>query len=130
MLILILTCMVANVLVFQCEYGLFGLTELMNLTNKVNWYSFTLIFIPLIYFNYPLEKGGTMDIWRNIGGTALAPLLTNPRYPQRPSASNKVLKLVSPVNVGNNYGLRLTTFYLVRYVELNTLKRNFLYRRF
>ena len=55
-----------------------------------------------------------MDIWRNIGGTALAPLLTDTRYPQKPSASNKVLRLVSPVNVGNNYGLRLKTFYVVR----------------
>ena len=86
----------------------------MNLTDKVKRYIFTLIYIPLTSSNYPLEKGGTMDIWRNIGGTALAPLLTDPRYPQKPSASNKVLGLVSPVNVGNNYGLRLTTFYVVR----------------
>ena len=108
-------------LVFQYKYVLFGLTKLKNLTNKVKRYFFTLIYIPLTSSNYLLEKGGTMDIWRNIGGTALAPLQTDSRYPQKPSASNKVLGLVSPVNVGNNYGLRLKTFYVVRQVRVDYL---------
>ena len=67
-----------------------------------------------------------MDIWRNIGGTALASLLTDPRYPQKPSASNKILKLVSPVNVGNNYGLRLKNFYVVRKVRVEYLDEGFM----
>ena len=54
-----------------------------------------------------------MDIWVNIGGNSLATLLGNPRYPGKPSISNMVPGLVSPVNVGNVYGLRLKTFYVV-----------------
>ena len=56
-----------------------------------------------------------MEIWRNIGGSILAPLLANPRYPGKPYTSNKVTGMVSPVNIGDNYGLRLKAFYLVSY---------------
>ena len=56
-----------------------------------------------------------MDIWRNIGGSSLAPLLANSRYPEKPSTSNMVPGLVSPSNIGDNYGLRLKTFYVVSY---------------
>ena len=63
--------------------------------------------------DYPLEKGAIMDIWRNIGGSSLAPLLADPRYPEKPYTSNKVLGLVSPAKIGDNYGLRLKTFYVV-----------------
>ena len=62
---------------------------------------------------YPLDKGAIMDIWRNIGGSALAPLLADPNYPEKPYTSNKVTGLVSPANIGNNYGLRLKAFYVV-----------------
>ena len=75
--------------------------------------SFILIYITLTYSHYPSEKGATMDIWVNIGGNSLATLLGNPRYPGKPSISNMVPGLVSPVNVGNVYGLRLKTFYVV-----------------
>ena len=60
-----------------------------------------------------------MDIWRKIRGTALARLLTNRRYPGRPHTSNKVLGLVSPANIGNRYGLRLKTFYVVSSLKLS-----------
>ena len=54
-----------------------------------------------------------MDIWKNIGGSTLAPMLADPRYPEKPYTSNKVPELVSPAKIGDNYGLRLKTFYVV-----------------
>lgn len=54
-----------------------------------------------------------MDIWRNIGGSTLAPMLTDPRYPEKPYTSNKVPGLASLASIGDNYGLRLKTFYVV-----------------
>ena len=73
-------------------------------------YMFYSLIIRIIYYT---EKGAIMDIWRNIGGGSLAPLLADPRYPEKPYTSNKVLKLVSLDWIGDNYGLRLKTFYVV-----------------
>lgn len=90
-------------------------TNMMNPASKYKL-SFILIYIPLTSSNCLLEKGATMDIWINIGGSSLATLLANPRYPEKPSTSNMVQGLVSPPNIGNDYGLRLKTFYLVRLI--------------
>ncbi|CAB4003297.1 Hypothetical predicted protein [Paramuricea clavata] len=60
----------------------------------------------------PYENGAIMDIWRNIGRSDLAPLLADPRYPAKPYTSNKMPGLVSPANIGDNYGLRFKTFYV------------------
>ena len=54
-----------------------------------------------------------MDIWRRISGNNLAALLSHPRYPDKPSTSNKVTGLTSPPKIGDNYGLRLKTYYVV-----------------
>ena len=54
-----------------------------------------------------------MDIWRNIGGSSLASLLSNPRYPEKPYTSNNIPVLASPATNGDNYGLRLKTYYVV-----------------
>ena len=60
-----------------------------------------------------LEKGAIMDTWRSISGNNLAKLFANWRYPANPHTSNKVPGLVSLANVGDNYGLRLKTVYVV-----------------
>jgi hypothetical protein len=62
---------------------------------------------------YPLEKGAIMEIWRNIAGNDLATLLADPRYPAKPYSSEKIPGLVSPANIGDNYGLRFKTYYVV-----------------
>ena len=59
-----------------------------------------------------------MDIWRNIPGNNLTALLSDPRYPDKPSTSNKVPKLASPPDIENNYGLLLKTYYVVSCLEL------------
>ena len=87
--------------------------EKIGKSSKQIKFNFILIPTPLTSSNYPLEKGALMDIWRNIGGSSLAPLLANPRYPEKPSSSNMVPGLASPAFIGDNYGLRLKTFYVV-----------------
>ena len=54
-----------------------------------------------------------MERWNGIGGNELSNLITNSRYPRRPNKAVKITQLVSPVNKGNNYGLRLRTYFVV-----------------
>ena len=58
-------------------------------------------------------RGVMMERWNGIGGNELSRLLTNSRYPRRPNQARKLPRLVSPVNKGNNYGLRLRTYFRV-----------------
>ena len=55
-----------------------------------------------------------MERWNGIGGNELSRLITNPRFPRRPNKARKIARLVSPVNKGNNYGLKLRTYFMVR----------------
>ena len=59
-------------------------------------------------------RGVMMERWNGIGGNELSRLITNPRFPRRPNKARKIARLVSPVNKGNNYGLRMKTYFLVR----------------
>ena len=54
-----------------------------------------------------------MERWNGIGGVEISRLITNSRYPRRPNKARKIPRLVSPVNKGNNYGLRLRTYFVV-----------------
>lgn len=54
-----------------------------------------------------------MERWNRIGGVELSRLITNPRYPGKASKAFKIRNLVSPRNKGNNYGLRLRTYFVV-----------------
>jgi hypothetical protein len=54
-----------------------------------------------------------MERWNGIGGVELSRLITNSRYPRKPNKARKIPRLMSPVNKGNNYGLRLRTYFVV-----------------
>ena len=71
-----------------------------------------------------------MQMWTKIGSHHLNNLLRNRRYPKRPDMTINVPGLKSPVNMDNNYGLRLTAYYrvgndclLLPYVWLTLLVR-------
>ncbi len=54
-----------------------------------------------------------MQMWTRIGSNNLNTLLRNRRYPRRPDMTINVPGLKSPVNMDDNYGLRLTAYYRV-----------------
>ena len=55
-----------------------------------------------------------MQMWTKIGSHHLNALLNNPRYKRRRAdVTINVPGLKSPVNIDDNYGLRLTTYYRV-----------------
>ena len=60
------------------------------------------------------ERGAKMQMWTRIGSHRLNTLLRNRRFPRRPDMTINVPGLKSPVNMDDNYGLRLTTYYRVR----------------
>ena len=55
-----------------------------------------------------------MQMWTKIGSHHLNALLRNRRFPRRPDMTINVPGLKSPINMDDNYGLRLTTYYRVR----------------
>ena len=59
------------------------------------------------------ERGAKMQMWTRIGSNRLNALLRNRRYPRRPDVAINIPALKSPVNMDDNYGLRLTTYYRV-----------------
>jgi hypothetical protein len=65
-----------------------------------------------------------MQMWTKIGSHHLNNLLRNRRYPNKPDVSINVPGLKSPVNMDDNYGLRLTTYYRVRKNYLNSILFN------
>ena len=55
-----------------------------------------------------------MQMWTRIGSHHLNTLLRNPRYrSNKPDMTIKLPGLKSPVNIDDNYGLRLTAYYKV-----------------
>lgn len=54
-----------------------------------------------------------METWNGISGDNLAQLSSDPRFPAKPDSSKKLESLVSPMNIRDNYGLRLKTYYVV-----------------
>lgn len=63
-----------------------------------------------------IERGVTMEVYNNIRGTTLNQLLRNKKFKSKtPDSTKKIPSLVSPMNVADNYGLRLTTYYVVCY---------------
>ena len=64
-----------------------------------------------------LENGVTMEVYNNIGGTTLNRLLYNKKFRSKtPDSTKKIPSLVSPMNIGDKYGLRLTTYYVVSHL--------------
>ena len=59
--------------------------------------------------------GVRMDIWYGIKGTnGLRSLEQDQRYPDKPDSSKTIENMASPLNMGDNYGLRLRAYYVVR----------------
>ncbi|CAB4023312.1 Hypothetical predicted protein, partial [Paramuricea clavata] len=59
------------------------------------------------------ERGVTMEMYNNIPGMTLNRLLYNKKFRSKtPDSTRKIPGLVSPLNIANNYGLRLTTYYV------------------
>ena len=58
-----------------------------------------------------------METWNNIPGVELSRLMSDPRFPLKPDSSKKLESLVSPMNIGDNYGLKLTSFYVVSWTN-------------
>ena len=57
-----------------------------------------------------------MEVYNGIRGTSLNSLLYNKKFRSKtPDSTKKIPSLVSPINVADNYGLRLTTYYVVCY---------------
>ena len=64
-------------------------------------------------------------MWYNIPGTNLNSLTTNPRYPGKPDVSSKLLNLETQENIDDNYGVRLTTYFMVRgLIKLNYKRKS------
>ena len=62
------------------------------------------------------ERGVTMEVYKNIPGNTLSSLTSNAKYPSKPDETTKIKKLKTPMNAGDQYGVRLTTYYVVSWV--------------
>lgn len=58
--------------------------------------------------------GVKMQMWARVGSHHLSALLHFNRYPDKPDMTVNIPALKTPVNMDDNYGLRLTTYYRVR----------------
>ena len=67
-----------------------------------------------------------MQMWTKIGSHHLNALLRNRRFPRKPDMTINIPGLKTPINIDDNYGLRLTAYYRVS-VILNSLDNNFPY---
>ena len=59
-----------------------------------------------------------MDIWYSIEGNKLENLESDPRFPDKPDATKELENMASPLNLGDNYGLRMTSYFMVRFFSL------------
>ena len=54
-----------------------------------------------------------MQMWTKIGSHHLNTLLRNRRFPRKPDMTINIPGLKTPINIDDNYGLRLTAYYRV-----------------
>ena len=59
------------------------------------------------------ESGVVMEIWNNIPGSNIMDLKQDKRFPNKPDSASVVPTMATKVNIGDNYGLRLTAYYKV-----------------
>ena len=66
----------------------------------------------LATFMYSASAGGGVlrEWWTDVAGNEISKLTLDPRYPDRPSGSDVLTSLESPVNWGDNYGERLRAY--------------------
>ena len=60
-----------------------------------------------------LVRGVKMQMWTRVGSHHLSALLRYNRFPDKPDMTINLPELKTPVNIDDNYGLRLTTYYKV-----------------
>ncbi len=66
-----------------------------------------------------LERGVKLETFLNIPGSTLGSLLQSAKFKSNTPDSTKTFpSLVSQINVADNYGVRMTTFYVVCIIEL------------
>jgi hypothetical protein len=61
-----------------------------------------------------------MQMWLNIRRNYLNRLTKNRRYPGKPDISSKLPGLETPEKIDDNYGIRLTTYYMVSRYTLSS----------
>ena len=54
------------------------------------------------------------ESWENIPSNDLKALFSDPRYPDNPDNTQTLPSFSTPENRGDNYGVRVTTYYQVR----------------
>jgi hypothetical protein len=59
-----------------------------------------------------------MDVWYSIKGSSLKNLEQDQRYPDKPDSTKTIENMASPLNMGDNYGLRLRAYFVVRYLYI------------
>lgn len=67
-----------------------------------------------------------MQMWTRVGSHHLSALLRYNRYPDKPDMTINIPGLKTPINIDDNYGLRLTTYYrvsLVNYLEMSAYSK-------
>ena len=56
-----------------------------------------------------------MDLWFSINGNSLKSLKQDQRYPDTPDTKKTIDNMASPLNMGDNYGLRLRSYFVVSF---------------
>ena len=54
-----------------------------------------------------------MDLWFSIKGSSLKSLEQDQRYLDTPDTKKTIDNMASPLNMGDNYGLRLPSYFVV-----------------
>jgi hypothetical protein len=58
-----------------------------------------------------------MDLWFSIKGSSLKSLEQDERYPDKPDTKKTIENMASPLNLGDNYALRLRTYFVVSFLR-------------
>ena len=59
------------------------------------------------------QTGLNFEIWDGITGSKVDDLRNNPKFPNNPSTTHTLIAFDTPYNRADNYGARVTTYYLV-----------------
>lgn len=60
-----------------------------------------------------MKLGVVFELWDNIDGMRLKNLFKDPRYPDSPDKTTTLKSFDTPLDRGDRYGARVTTYYLV-----------------
>lgn len=82
------------------------------------WYAATLFrmvcsIMVIAYVSMSGVHGVHMDVWYSIKGRNIINLEQDKRYPNQPDVTKTIEDMASPLNLGDNYGLRLRAYFVV-----------------